>query len=214
MLALTIAMVTSLGIAERVSAQGMGITIGAAPGVGVATPVSKVFETGAQWGTTFTAAVGCRFNRWEIALEPWLMYTGYGVYSPEKDTESHKIRRAAFFLSGSRYLDDRDRWYIRAGVGIGSYTSYNKQRPASIPSYWPSEGSYGSNALALMGAISFDWYISSTVCIPIGLYLTNLSMPSLKYEGVKIDSKPFSTQLLMLQVGVSVKSYKHLQHLP
>jgi hypothetical protein len=84
MLALTIAMVTSLGIAERVSAQGMGITIGAAPGVGVASPVSKVFEKGAQWGTTFTAAVGCRFNRWEIALEPWLMYTATGPTLPKR----------------------------------------------------------------------------------------------------------------------------------
>ncbi|MBK7649639.1 MAG: autotransporter outer membrane beta-barrel domain-containing protein [Flammeovirgaceae bacterium] len=186
----------------------LGLMVGIAPGIGVATPVEKVFEEGAQWGTSFSAFVGCHVgDHWVIALEPFLFFKGYGVYDPTENLFSKKITRNFFLISTSWYPRLKRDWYITSGFGMGSYTSYNKPAPSNITLISIKEGNYGNNGWGARIGLGYDLHLGKgNAYIPIGIYYYHMQLPSLKYEGMVIDNAPFQTGVLEFHIGIAIKS--------
>ena len=81
--------VTHLGSAQD---PDVGWVFALVPGIGVASPVSEVGQSGAKWGYTFSAIAGYRERRWEVALQPTLSYETGGVYRSSYPPENTKIK--------------------------------------------------------------------------------------------------------------------------
>lgn len=194
-------------LAQEGKPPDFGFCIGINAGAGVSTPVTEVYETGAQWGMPWSFSVGTRIKLfYEVAIEATLFYKNAEVYDPTTDLESTKTARNYFLLTGSWYPGISRTWYVKTGVGMASYTSYNKERPDHGPSDWPDEGNYGNNGVGTMLGVGYDLHVGKAYNnITFGLSYYFIGLPTLKYDGTRIDEDPVFNHSLIFSIGYAMK---------
>ena len=206
-LILVIITISLSGIAQEGNPPDFGFCIGINAGAGVSTPVTEVYETGAQWGMPWSFSVGTRIKLfYEVSIEATLFYKNAEVYDPTEDFESTKTARNYYLLTASWYPGMSRTFYVKAGIGMASYTSYNKERPDQGPSDWPDQGNYGDNGVGTVLGVGYDLPVGKAYNnITFGLSYYFIGLPTLKYDNIRIDEDPVLNHSLIFSVGYAMK---------
>lgn len=184
-----------------------GFEVAIAYGWFAANPQTYIPEHGIQTGSGLRVSAGYKMRgRWSFTLAPALYITGSGMFDKREAELTQKVYRN-FFMAEINYLvSEKGLLLATAGIGQGSYMSWNKPRPSSLPGFLPDPGVWNAADIAFTVGIATEVLRDRRLYFPFAVRFYTFNPGYMRFENFTTDH-PARISLFTLECGLKFRAH-------